>query len=90
MLQFPPKKGLKMFKECCPELIPVMEELSTQNPHIAKLIEEHRELNRQIDEIEKGRGYMDPIKLEELKKRKLAIKDEVYRAVIAFKKEKGE
>ena len=41
-----------MFKECCPELIPVMEKLAGENHHIAKLIEKHAELNQKIDEVE--------------------------------------
>ena len=41
-----------MFKECCPELIPIMEELAKNNPHIDKLIQKHQELNKIIDEVE--------------------------------------
>ena len=75
-----------MFKECCPDLIPVMEELASKNPHIAKLIERHSELNKIIDEVEAGRAHMDDIELEKLKKEKLHIKDEVYKAVLEYKK----
>ncbi len=78
-----------MFKECCPELIPVMEKLAAENPHIAKLIEKHKELNKIIDEVEAGREHMEDIELEKLKKEKLHIKDEVYQAVLQYKKEKG-
>jgi uncharacterized protein YdcH (DUF465 family) len=77
-----------MFKECCPELIPVMEELAAQDPHIAKLVERHQELNKLIDEVEHGREHMDDLELEKLKKEKLHIKDEVYQAVLKYKKEK--
>jgi|GEM_PF-1217171 len=79
-----------MFKECCPELIPVMEELANQNPHIAKLIEKHRELNQQIDEVEQGRGHLEDLELEHLKREKLHLKDEIYQAVLKYKKEKEE
>lgn len=78
-----------MFKECCPELIPIMEELAKNNPHIDKLIQKHQELNKIIDEVEAGREHMDDLELEKLKKEKLHIKDEVYNAVIKYKKEKG-
>jgi uncharacterized protein YdcH (DUF465 family) len=76
-----------MFKECCPELIPVMEKLASENPHIAKLIERHKELNKIIDEVEHGRAHMDDLELEKLKKEKLHIKDEVYKAVLEYKKQ---
>ena len=78
-----------MFKECCPELIPIMEEVAKNNPHIDKLIQRHKELNKIIDEVEAGREHMDDLELEKLKKEKLHIKDEVYNAVIKYKKEKG-
>jgi uncharacterized protein YdcH (DUF465 family) len=75
-----------MFKECCPELIPVMEKLAAENPHIDALIKRHAELNKLIDDVEAGREYMDELELEKLKKEKLHIKDEVYEAVIEYKK----
>ena len=78
-----------MFRECCPELIPLMEELSAKDPHIDKLIQRHAELNKVIDDVEAGREYMEEIELEKLKKEKLHIKDEVYQAVLKYKKEKG-
>jgi len=78
-----------MFKECCPELIPVMEKLAAENPHIDKLIQKHSELNKIVDDVEAGREYMDELELDKLKKEKLHIKDEVYQAVIEYKKEKG-
>ncbi len=78
-----------MFKECCPELIPVMEKVAAENPHIDKLIQKHTELNQKIDDVEAGREYMDELELDALKKEKLRIKDEVYQAVLQYKKEKG-
>ncbi len=76
-----------MFKECCPELIPVMEKVAAENPHIDKLIERHKELNQLIDDAEAGREHIEELELEKLKKEKLHIKDEVYQAVLAYKKE---
>ncbi len=78
-----------MFKECCPELIPVMEKVAAENPHIDKLIQKHAELNQKIDDVEEGREYMDELALDALKKEKLKIKDKVYQAVLQYKKEKG-
>lgn len=78
-----------MFKECCPELIPVMEKAAAENPHIDKLIQKHDELDKLIDDVEAGREHMEELELEKLKKEKLLLKDEVYQAVLAYKKEKG-
>ena len=66
-----------------------MEKVAAENPHIAKLIERHQELNKIIDEVEAGREHMEELELEKLKEEKLHIKDEVYAAVIEYKKEKG-
>ena len=79
-----------MFKECCPELIPLMEELASKNPHIEKLIQRHSELNKLVDDVEAGREHMDDLELDKLKKEKLHIKDEIYKAVLEYKKEKGQ
>ena len=75
-----------MFKECCPELIPIMEKVAAQNSHIAKLIQKHAELNKIIDEVEAGREHMEELELEKYKKEKLHIKDEIYTAVLEYKK----
>jgi len=76
-----------MFKECCPELIPVMEKAIAENPHIDKLVQRHNELNKLIDDAEAGREHIEELELEKLKKEKLHLKDEVYQAVLEYKKE---
>jgi uncharacterized protein YdcH (DUF465 family) len=75
-----------MFKECCPDLIEDMEKLAAENPHIDALIKKHAELNKLIDDVETGREHMDELELERLKKEKLHIKDEVYKAVLEYRK----
>jgi hypothetical protein len=77
-----------MFKECCPELIPDMEKLAAENPHIDRLIQRHAELNKLIDDAEAGREHIEELELEKLKKEKLHIKDEVYQAVLEYRKQK--
>ncbi len=79
-----------MFKECCPELIPVMEQVAAKEPHIDALIKRHKELNNKIDDTDAGREYMNEMELDALKKEKLKIKDEVYQAIMDYQKEKGE
>jgi uncharacterized protein YdcH (DUF465 family) len=63
-----------------------MEKLAAENPHIDALIKRHVELNKIIDDVEAGREHMDEIELDKLKKEKLLIKDEVYQAVLEYKK----
>jgi len=45
---------------------------------LSELVEKHRVLDRQIEE-EMARPTADDLKIAELKKRKLALKDEIHR-----------
>lgn len=69
------------------DLIP---ELKASNAHFAKIFEKHNELDQQITDIEEGRGHMEQIELEKLKKEKLRLKDEAYSLMSEFKKEQGQ
>ncbi len=46
--------------------------------HLAELVEKHRALERSIEE-EMSRPYADDLKVGELKKRKLILKEEIER-----------
>jgi hypothetical protein len=46
--------------------------------HLSELVEKHRVLDRQIEE-EMARPMADDLKIAELKKRKLQLKDEIHR-----------
>ena len=45
---------------------------------LAKLRQEHRDLDRAIDALEQS-GHSDPLQLKRLKKKKLSLKDEMSR-----------
>lgn len=46
--------------------------------HLAELVEKHRTLERSIEE-ELARPYADDLKISELKRRKLRLKEEIER-----------
>ena len=46
--------------------------------HLSELAEKHRALDRKIDE-EQGRPTADAFRIDELKRRKLRLKDEMER-----------
>lgn len=46
--------------------------------HLAELVEKHRALERSIEE-EMTRPYADDLKISDLKKRKLRLKEEIER-----------
>lgn len=61
--------------------------LKRENPHFARIFEEHNELDDRIKEVEAGGGeYVDEFELDTMKKQKLRLKDEAYAMVLEFKK----
>jgi uncharacterized protein YdcH (DUF465 family) len=46
---------------------------------IHQLLETHRTLNKQIDDMERNHPHVEVEKLAEMKKRRLQIKDEISR-----------
>ena len=46
---------------------------------IKQLEESHKILNKQIDDMERNHPHVEEIKLAEMKKKKLLIKDEIAR-----------
>lgn len=61
--------------------------LKMENAHFAKIFEKHNELDQRIIDVEEGREHMDQFALETLKKEKLALKDEAYAMIQAYRKE---
>jgi hypothetical protein len=57
---------------------PTIEELAQINARILALETEHRDMDKAIEHLSQT-GYPDELGLKRLKKRKLAIKDEIVR-----------
>ncbi len=66
-----------------PELREVITTLKESNPHFAKLLEEFSTLTAEIEHIERNDAANGSVTLEELKKNRLAIKDELYHMATA-------
>jgi len=58
-------------------------ELKTTNNHFAKLFEEYHEVEHQVRRIEEGNENTSDDFLEELKKKRLKLKDDLYAMIIA-------
>ena len=68
----------KKIKHMFPEYRDLVDTLRKENPHFAKLFEDHDELDRSIAQLE-----LDPLNhiqedIEMLKRKKLKMKDELY------------
>ncbi len=66
-----------------PEHAAKMTALKESDAHFAKLFEEYHEVNRQVHRAETRVAPMDQFHEEELRKRRAALKDELYRMLSA-------
>lgn len=66
-----------------PEYADKMSALKTENAHFAKLAEEYHELNRAVHRAETNVEPVGQFAEEELRKKRAALKDEIYRMLSA-------
>lgn len=66
-----------------PEHKEVIHSLKTENNHFRKLFEEYHELDKEIYRAESGDEPTSDDRLEELKKKRLFLKDELYAMIQA-------
>jgi len=59
--------------------------LKSDNAHFYKLFEKHNELDDKIDAAEAGKEHIEHFELENMKKEKLKLKDEVYAMIMDYK-----
>lgn len=63
--------------EMFPDDVDAIHRLKAQNPHFAKLADEHHEVNRAIHRIETEVEPASDAHAEDLKKQRLALQDEI-------------
>ncbi|NIO43038.1 MAG: DUF465 domain-containing protein [Burkholderiales bacterium] len=61
-----------------PEYKQTLQEMKTQDTRLAQLIEEYERLNSEIVDIEENEKPFQDFEFEEMKKRRLKLKDEIY------------
>lgn len=61
-----------------PEFRDLISRLKTEDDHFARLFHRHNELDHQIKEMETGTVPTDNTAIEQLKKEKLHLKDQLY------------
>lgn len=69
------------------DIITHMKHNNAANAHFLKIFDQHNELDSQIIKVESGQLILTGIELENLKKEKLLLKDEVYNMILNYKKE---
>ena len=68
-----------------PEHKDTIHQLKTGNHHFAKLFDEYHRVNKDIRRIEENEEPVTDITLEEMKKQRLKLKDELHAMLLAHK-----
>ena len=61
-----------------PDFRDLITQLKTEDAHFARLFEQHNDLDQRIKNIETHIEIGTPLEVENLKKEKLRLKDEMY------------
>ena len=61
-----------------PDLADKIHQMKTENAHFHKLFEEYHEVNRAVHRAETDVEPTDDTHMEEMRKKRLALKDELY------------
>jgi len=66
-----------------PDHVDAMHRLKAENAHFARLSDEYHEVNRAVHRAETDVEPTDDAHMEELRKRRLVLKDEIYAILTA-------
>ncbi len=66
-----------------PEFSGLMHDLRARDPKLGHLFERYDKVNGAIVDIEKNKKPFQDVEFEEMKKERLRVKDEIYRALQA-------
>ena len=61
-----------------PEYRGLITKLKTEDSHFARLFDKHNELDHKVKALESGVEHGGAVEIENLKKEKLRLKDEMY------------
>jgi len=61
-------------------------ELKQNNAHFSKIFHDHNKLDQKIQDAEKGRVGMSDTEIEIMKKKKLLLKDEMFKMILEYRK----
>lgn len=65
-------------REEFPEYEQQLHDLKTNDAHFRKLGDEYHDVNRAVHRAEIGEDHLSPTEEEDLRKRRMALKDEIY------------
>ena len=68
-----------------PEYLEAMNHLKTQDAHFAQLFDQYHSLTDEVEGLERADLPVNDVLIEEMKKQRVLLKDELYRALDAHK-----
>jgi uncharacterized protein YdcH (DUF465 family) len=68
-----------------PEFISLIEALKEQDQRLASLIEQYEKVNAEIVDIEENDKPFQDFEFEDMKKRRLKLKDEIYMILLGYR-----
>jgi len=69
-----------------PEFLNLIHELKDKDQSLAVLCEEYERVNREIVDIEENDKIFQDFEFEDLKKKRLRLKDDIYFALLAHRR----
>jgi uncharacterized protein YdcH (DUF465 family) len=72
-----------------PKLHVVMQELTTQNDRFRAMFSEYHRLTDEIERLEEADIPVSDITIEEMKKRRVHLKDKIYHMTIGYQAGRG-
>ena len=67
-----------------PELTDVIHALKTNHHHFSKLFDEYHYLTKEVERLEEEDIPVDDFTIEDLKKKRVRLKDDLYHMIVAF------
>ena len=68
-----------------PEYKDAIEALRAKNGHFAKMFDDYQSITHQVENLEEDDMPVDDLVMEDLKKQRVVLKDELYRMLVASK-----
>ncbi len=68
-----------------PNLTDEIHALKAQHNHFAKLSDEYERVTREIERLEEEDVPVDDFTIEEMKKTRVKLKDELYQMIVAYR-----
>ncbi|MFA7291171.1 MAG: DUF465 domain-containing protein [Rhodocyclaceae bacterium] len=68
-----------------PEFSDAIHALKTEHNHFARLFDEYHAVTKSIEHLEEESVPVDDFTIEDLKKKRIKLKDDLYHMLVAFK-----